>query len=676
MPTLADRYWVGDTASWDGTAGTKWATSSGGAGGASIPDSTMIVAFDASSGSGTVTIATGNTGCLNVTFLGFTGTLTGTASIDIYGNYTLDSSMTYTYTGNINFKGNGSITTAGKDLGVVNINVDNGVTVNQNDALLSTATLNLSGVWNTVNFNLTLSSIYVNNTSANALSLGSSTVTLNNGTFYCGVSGTIGYGTSTVIIKQPIDPAIQVGTLDFYNLTIELNLETRVGPIIVHNNFVVTYSSTGYAGFIRFMVLYGNVTTSTFTITGTGANQIGVRSDTFGTQRTITAATVSITNGNFLDIIGAGAGSWTGTRVGDMGNNSGITFTTAATQTYIPSGGADNWSDATRWTSRVPLPQDNVLITGAFVGSLTTDCAVFCKDLNFTGSSGLTFFQSGQWVICGSITLNNANAISFGGAQIYVYGHRSGTITYTSAGNDMYSQFYVYCHNSTFQFADDSAFTFNTFGVSYGTIDFNNKALTFKYFAAQGQSGAPITVNLTSSFITILAQWNVSYYGSETLNAGTSTIYFSTTVNGTRSFELAGKTYYKVWFSAASGTTNIQNMASGTITNLVMDSSNTIVLQAGSTMNIVNASISGTAGNLNSIISSSSGTQATISKTSGIIVADYLSIKDSTTTGGASFYAGTHSTNVSGNSGWIFTGLPPTTATRLNTLTGINTLTI
>jgi len=33
----ADRYWVGGTANWDGTAGTKWATSSGGNGGASVP---------------------------------------------------------------------------------------------------------------------------------------------------------------------------------------------------------------------------------------------------------------------------------------------------------------------------------------------------------------------------------------------------------------------------------------------------------------------------------------------------------------------------------------------------------------------------------------------------------------------------------------------------------------
>lgn len=34
---MADRYWVGGTATWDNTAGTKWSATSGGAGWASVP---------------------------------------------------------------------------------------------------------------------------------------------------------------------------------------------------------------------------------------------------------------------------------------------------------------------------------------------------------------------------------------------------------------------------------------------------------------------------------------------------------------------------------------------------------------------------------------------------------------------------------------------------------------
>jgi hypothetical protein len=47
-----------------------------------------------------------------------------------------------------------------------------------------------------------------------------------------------------------------------------------------------------------------------------------------------------------------------------------------------------------------------------------------------------------------------------------------------------------------------------------------------------------------------------------------------------------------------------------------------------------------------------------LSKASGTVSASYLSIQDSDATGGAAWYAGTTSTNVSNNLGWIFTAPP------------------
>ena len=69
---MSDRYWVGGTANWDGTAGTKWATTSGGAGGASVPTSADNVYFDANSGAVTVTVSI-SAPCKNLDFSGFTG---------------------------------------------------------------------------------------------------------------------------------------------------------------------------------------------------------------------------------------------------------------------------------------------------------------------------------------------------------------------------------------------------------------------------------------------------------------------------------------------------------------------------------------------------------------------------------------------------------------------------
>lgn len=58
-----------------------------------------------------------------------------------------------------------------------------------------------------------------------------------------------------------------------------------------------------------------------------------------------------------------------------------------------------------------------------------------------------------------------------------------------------------------------------------------------------------------------------------------------------------------------------------------------------------------------SLVSSTPGTAATITRSSGTVYSDYLVIQDSTATK-ASWFAGSHSVNVSNNTGWIFSGVP------------------
>ena len=113
---MADRYWVGGTANWDGTAGTKWATISGGGGGASVPTTSDNVFIDVASGTVTVTIASGNTGCLDLNMSGFTGTVAGNTNITVAGSLTYGSGMTpssYVGTFNMNSTSSRTITTNG-----------------------------------------------------------------------------------------------------------------------------------------------------------------------------------------------------------------------------------------------------------------------------------------------------------------------------------------------------------------------------------------------------------------------------------------------------------------------------------------------------------------------------------------------------------------------------------
>ena len=88
----------------------------------------------------------------------------------------------------------------------------------------------------------------------------------------------------------------------------------------------------------------------------------------------------------------------------------------------------------------------------------------------------------------------------------------------------------------------------------------------------------------------------------------------------------------------------------------------TVRFTAGTTQTFTNFSLTGTAGNLITIDSTSAGSQATLSKSSGTVSVDYLSIQDSNATGGATWNAA-NSTNVSNNTGWIFTAPPITGAT-------------
>ena len=112
---MANRYWVGGTDTWNATAGTKWATTSGGSGGASVPTSSDDVYFDSSSGSVTITASSVSMGNLDTT--GFTGTINGSSTPSIYGSLTIGTTTNLIGTNwTLVFRGNGvsqTITTNG-----------------------------------------------------------------------------------------------------------------------------------------------------------------------------------------------------------------------------------------------------------------------------------------------------------------------------------------------------------------------------------------------------------------------------------------------------------------------------------------------------------------------------------------------------------------------------------
>ena len=196
-----DRYWVGGTDSWNATAGTKWALTSGGAGGQAVPTSADDVYFDGASGAVTCTVsAAANCKTLNCT--GFTGTLSGSATLTVFGNITLVAGMTYNATSPIVIAGVCAITSAGKTVGAVT--VQNSTTASLADALTSSGVVTLSsGTFTTNDYNVTASSLSSSNSNTRTINLGSSTVTLT-GTgaainFSTQTGLTFNAGTSTIV---------------------------------------------------------------------------------------------------------------------------------------------------------------------------------------------------------------------------------------------------------------------------------------------------------------------------------------------------------------------------------------------------------------------------------------------------------------------------------------------
>lgn len=261
---MALRYWVGGTANWDGTAGTKWATTSGGAGGASVPTSSDDVIFDSASGSGIVTIST-TVNAKSVNFTGFTGSFSGgTVSMNIAGNVTFDITYTTTSTAILYIYATSTLTSNGASWGgtlqfsapigstltivgdanfkgYTNLNNNPANSVNGANVYISGGTyFNSShyGSIGTAKFiitgNVTITALSLNDTTLDA---GINTINFNNGATYIVVNSCKITYVSGVITNNPST------FLNIYNNVIFDTSLMTWGTLLVFNSSTVTLLS-------------------------------------------------------------------------------------------------------------------------------------------------------------------------------------------------------------------------------------------------------------------------------------------------------------------------------------------------------------------------------------------------------------------------------------------------
>lgn len=675
---MANRYLVaGGSGLWNATDTNNWSATSGGASGASCPTSSDDVFLDAGSAGASIDCQATATAA-NVDCTGFTGTFSwgGAVSTTWGGSWTFSAGMTVNgvafstqvFTGT----GTHTITSAGKQFGNFTINSSGGSYTLQ-DALTvgasGTATLTFTrGTLDTNGNTVAAGGFSSNNSNTRTLTLGASALNMSTtAPWNVGTTNlTLTANTSVVTCSASGASFITWQTFNWNGMS--LVFTGGVANFGVSTNLTfANLTFTGTAVKTNALTLFGDITTTgAFTINGNSVtNRVLVNTNTIATTRTVTAATVSVTNADFQDITGAGAGSWNLSAIsggsGDCGGNSGITFTTPVTRYGVVAG---NWSNTATWSSTsgggggssVPLCHDTVILdASSAAGTYTVDMPRMCADLTCTGFTRTLATTTNT--IYGSLTLGAGMTYS-PGSSITLSGR--GTHTVTSAGKTWAACSFIAPSGSyTFQ---DAFTTTSTLLHNWGTLAFNGQTITASTFTVSANGTR--TLNMTNSTLNLTATgagaiWTQGSTGLTLVSTG-STIAITGASANARTFAGGGLTYGTLTYTVTASTGSLTLTGSNTFNTInFSDSTNarSLLFTAATNTTVTNWNVNGFAGNLITIDSATAATH-TLTKSGGTLSSDYLSVKNSTGAGTVPLYAGANSTNVSGNTNWTFTAPP------------------
>lgn len=370
---------------------------------------------------------------------------------------------------------------------------------------------------------------------------------------------------------------------------------------------LANYTRTGSASKIDALSIGTTSLTCTGTFTANGnsvTNRLIVQSSTLGTARTITAATVSMSNVDFADITGAGAATWSGTSIGNALGNSGITFTTPVTRYCVSTGGAIDLDSTTMWATTsggasgasVPLCHDDVVfdansaatnnrlnqtrfcrnltVTSGFIRSLTatnsTATTIYGDVVFGANMTGLGNSSSGAWQLSG----RGAQTIQMNGAS-FSNTSSSGVVS-------------IITPSGSYSMQDAFSGSSGTLNVQAGTLNTNNYSVTIPSFLAN-QGALARTVNLGTSIVTV-STWTAS---GVTLNASSATIVIATASTASRTFGGGGLTYGTLNYTVANSPGTLSFTGGGTIGTLNIGPGRIMKNAANTVLTIGTANISG-----------------------------------------------------------------------------------
>jgi len=563
-------------------------------------------------GASVATISTG--GYFNKLDFGTTSFTLGTTALNL-NSLTLSSSGTYTAL-TVTMVGTGTITPNGKTIAPFTVNHAGTTTLAA--ALSCTTYTQTAGNVNFATFNLTCSASasYSAGTLSNIGTITCTTWTVT-GTFTL-TQGTITPSTSFVLTSGAFNynggtlSAVPLfthtsGTATFnvsYALTSAATYTLTAGTLTLADAVTLTTGGFSSSNSNTRSIAFGNASAGNINLTRTtaGLTLLGMDTATGFTYTGLGGFTVADMSVTRIFTFGSTAG-------GTTSNAPRLTFTTGASVATLTTGSWFNTLDfgTTSFnpgTTALNLNSLTLSSSGTYTALTATMVGTGTITTNAKTIAALTVNQTGTTTLAQALTLSGALTLTKGTLACSVYNLQSAT--FASTGTETRSM------------------------TGSGTYTVTGSGATaFSNASATGIIMSGFTISMTNASAKTFAGGGGTY---PTLNQGGAG---ALTISGDNSF------------ADLTATTR----------------PSTITFTISTTQTFTDFTLSGTAGNLVTINSSTASTQATLSKSSGTVSVDYVSIQDSNAAGGASWYAGVNSTNVSNNTGWIFTGVPsPSTA--------------
>jgi hypothetical protein len=581
--------------------------------GASVPTSADSVFFTSSA-----TYSVGPSGvlgsCLDFTITAGTPVFNGAFTLNIYGSLSFYTGISFTIfnssTATINFRATSAAT----------ISTDN-------------ISLRFTIVFDGVGGSWKLLTDFYQTVNTNGVTLTNGTLDLNNKTLLCNRfrsdnsnTRAINFG-STGVINCDAGGNATIGTLWTTATTAGLSISGTSNATISYSGSTAVTVSPGVcteAQAISFNFTAGNYALSFLNSAGFSAKNVNLT----GYNGTWSTGNVTATIYGSLTL---GSGTTTAASIGV------VTFgATSGTQLITTNGRTINWPININGAGGIVKLADALIM--ASTRALTLTNGTFDGD-NKTISGAVSFSM-----VTGSVIAKNiSTALAFT--------HTSGTLT-QGANNA------TGAYTLTAGTLDLGGFTLTTpsFTTAAGTKDltFNAGTLavtnaTTTAFNNAVPTGFTTTAGTGSGKISMTAATGKTFVG------GGSTYNCTLSNDGAGLLTISGNNAISTITSTSGSISITGNNTITTITNAVQPM--TYTFTAGTTQTISNWLVGGTVGNLVTIASATAASH-TLSKASGIVSSNYLSISRSTATGGAAWYAGANSTNGGNNSGWIFLNAP------------------